>query len=206
MIEVSLYSVPTGSDVNASMGTCVDRARFDKEAMNTSVMQFVKGFLKSNVKSFEVPVGNSDIISFINGDQEMNTKDFASINYYLAKAGYIVKIWNVTDDEENPTSVPSEMAEWNVIDTNFIQFDYPTTTKIMPGDGMDVVGVLEKIVDGAGVFDDSKISGIKNPLKVAVDNLKKVKNSLGRIDPGFATKVYEILDQVGIKIFMAVGE
>ena len=98
------------------------------------------------------------------------------------------------------------MAEWNIVDTNFLQNDYPTAVKIMPGDGMDVVGVLEKVVDQSGLFDQTKISGIKNPLKVAVENLKKVKNSMGRIEPGFATKVYEILDQVGVKVFLAVGE
>ena len=45
MIEVSLYSVPVGSDVNASMGKCVDRTRFDKDALGTGVMEFVKGFI-----------------------------------------------------------------------------------------------------------------------------------------------------------------
>ena len=206
MIEVSLYSVPTGSDVNVSMGTCVDRTRFDKDAMNTSIMDFVKGFLKNNIQSFEVALGNADIISFINSDTTMNTKDFACINYYLAKAGYLVKIQNVTDDEENPTSVPSEMAEWNIVDTNFTQNDYPTAIKIIPSDGMDIVEVLRKAVDQSGLFDDTKIPGIKNPLKEAIESMSKIKNSLGRIEPGFATKVYDILDQVGIKVFLAVGE
>lgn len=206
MIEVSLYSVPTGSDVNVSMGTCVDRTRFDKDAMNTSIMDFVKGFLKNNVQSFEVALGNADIISFINSDTIMNTKDFACINYYLAKAGYLVKIQNVTDDEENPTSVPSEMAEWNIVDTNFIQNDYPTAIKIISSDGMDIVEVLKKAVDQSGLFDDTKMPGIKNPLKEAIESMSKIKNSLGRIEPGFATKVYDILDQVGIKVFLAVGE
>lgn len=206
MIEVSLYSVPTGSDVNISMGTCIDRARFDKDAMNSSVMDFVKGFLKTNVQSFEVPLGNSDIIGFINNDTPMSTKDFACINYYLAKAGWLVKIWNVTDDEENPTTVPSEIAEWNIIDYNFMQNDYPTAVKIVPGDGMNVVEVLKKAVEQSGLFDSSKMPGIKNPLKEAVESLEKVKNSLGRIEPGFATKIYDIFDQVGVKIFLAVGE
>ena len=53
MIEVSLYSVPVGSDVNASMGKCVDRTRFDKDALGTGVMEFVKGFLRTNVPNFE---------------------------------------------------------------------------------------------------------------------------------------------------------
>lgn len=206
MIEVSLYSVPTGSDVNVSMGTCVDRARFDKDAMKSSVMEFVKGFLKNNIKSFEAALGNSDIIGFINGDTVMNTKDFACINYYLAKAGYLVKIQNVTDDEENPTGVSSEMAEWNIIDTNFVQNDYPTAIKIIPGNGMDIVEVLRKVVEQSGLFDNNKISGMKNPLKETLDSMSKIKNSLGRIEPGFATKIYDILDQVGVKVFLAIGE
>ena len=98
MIEVSLYSI-TGGDVNVSMGKCIDRTRFDKEAMGTGVMEFVKGFLRTNVPTLELAINNPDIIAFINGDTGMNTKDFASLNYWLAKSGYLVKIQNVTDDE-----------------------------------------------------------------------------------------------------------
>lgn len=206
MIEVSLYSVPANSDINISMGRCVDRTRFDKEALGTGVMEFVKGFLKTNVPNFEVALNNADIIGFINGDQSMTTKDFASINYYLAKAGYIVKIQNVTDDEENPTGVSPETAEWNVIDYNFMQFDYPTAIKIIPVEGMDVVSVLKQVVDQSGLFDSDKIGGIRNPLKEIVDQLEKVKDQIGRIEPGLATKIYDILDQVGVKVFLATGE
>ena len=66
MIEVSLYSVPVGSDVNASMGKCVDRTRFDKDALGTGVMEFVKGFLRTNVPNFEPALQNPDIVGFIN--------------------------------------------------------------------------------------------------------------------------------------------
>lgn len=206
MIEVSLYSVPTNSDINVSMGRCVDRTRFDKEVLGTGVMEFVKGFLKTNVPNFEVALNNADIVGFINGDQAMTTKDFASINYYLAKAGYIVKIQNVTDDEENPTGVSSETAEWNIVDYNFMQYDYPTTIKIIPAEGMDVVSVLKQVVDQSGLFDSDKIGGIKNPLKEIVERLEKVKDQTGRIEPGLATKIYDILDQVGVKVFLATGE
>lgn len=206
MIEVSLYSVPTGSDVNVSMGTCVDRTRFDKDAMNTSIMEFVKGFLKNNVQSFEVALGNADIISFLNGDAVMNTKDFACINYYLAKAGYLVKIQNVTDDEENPTSVPSEMAEWNIIDTNYVQNDYPTAIKILPGDGMDAATVLKKAVEQSGLFDDTRIPGIKNPLTEVLEKVEKIKNATGRLEPSLIGRLYDILEQTGIKVFVALGE
>ena len=184
MIEVSLYSVPVGSDVNASMGKCVDRTRFDKDALGTGVMEFVKGFLRTNVPNFEPALQNPDIVGFINGDLGMNTKDFACVNYHLAKAGYLVKIFNVTDDEVNATGVEGETAEWNIIDTNFIQHDYPTAVKIIPGDGMDAVAVL----------------------KQAVDQLERIKESMGRIEPGLATKLYDVLDQLGIKVFLATGE
>lgn len=206
MIEVSLYSIPENSDVNVSMGRCVDRTRFDKVAMNTSVMEFVKGFLKTNMQTLEPVIKNPGIVSFINDDQVMTTKDFASINYWLAKVGYIVKIQNVTDDEENPTGPSSETAEWNIIDTNFVQDDYPTAIKVIPTEGMDVVSVLKQASEQIGVFDDSKISGIKNPLKETVEQLEKAKVQMGKIEPGLAGRIYDILEQVGIKIFLAVGE
>ena len=205
MIEVSLYSI-TGGDVNVSMGKCIDRTRFDKEAMGTGVMEFVKGFLRTNVPTLELAINNPDIIAFINGDTGMNTKDFASLNYWLTKSGYLVKIQNVTDDEENPTGVPAEGAEWNIIDCNFLQNDYPTEIKIIPGDGTDVVAVLKQAVEQSGLFDDAKFGQTKNPLKEYINQLEKGKELLGRIEPGAASKIYDILEQVGFKVFLATGE
>lgn len=205
MIEVNLYSIPA-RDVNATVGRCIDRTRFNKEAMGTSVMEFVKGFLKTNVQNFESAVQNGDIISFINGDQPLSTKDFATINYYLAKAGFLVQIQNVTDDEENPVNVPAGTIEWNVIDNNFIQDDYPTTTKIIPAEGTNITEVLKQIVDQSGVFDENKFGGLRNPLKELVDSLEKIKGVTGAVDPAITTRVYEILDQVGFKVFCATSE
>jgi hypothetical protein len=36
--------------------------------------------------------------------------------------------------------------------------------------------------------------------------LEKIKNQIGRIEPGLATKIYDTLDQVGVKVFLATGE
>lgn len=205
MIEVSLYSVPTGSDVNVSMGRCVDRSRFDKESMGVSVLDFVKGFLRTNIPTIELALGNADIINVINGDGGLNTKDLACINYWLAQAGYLVKIQNVTDDEDNPTDVPAGTVEWNIIDCNFLQYDYPTAIKIIPAEGMDAIGVLKQAIEQSGLFDEAKFSGTKNPLKEYIDQLEKAKDMIGKIEPGLSTKIYDILDQVGFKIFMATS-
>ena len=205
MIEVSLYSIADG-DVNVSMGKCVDRTRFDKETLGVGVMEFVKGFLRTNVPTLELAVKNPDIIGFINSDTAMTTKDFASLNYWLAKSGYIVKIQNVTDDEENPTGVPAGVSEWNIIDTNFVQNDYPTAIKIIPGEGADVITVLKQAIDQSGLFDTDKFGNTKNPLKDYVEQLEKAKELLGKIEPGAASRVYDILEQVGVKIFLALGE
>lgn len=205
MIEVSLYSVPSGSDVNVSMGRCVDRSRFDKDSMGVSVLDFVKGFLRTNIATFEMALGNADIINVINGDAGITAKDLACINYWLAKSGYLVKIQNVTDDEENPTDVPSGTAEWNIIDCNFLQFDYPTAIKIIPADGVDIIAVLKQAIEQSGLFDENKFSGTKNPLKDYITQLEKIKDMTGKIEPGLSSKIYDILDQVGFKIFLATG-
>jgi len=204
MIEVNLYSLLENS-VNASAGYCVDRIRFDKEARGISVMEFVKGFLKNNLSHFESALKNNDIVDFINSDLTMRTKDFASINYYLAKAGYLVQIQNVTDDEENPVSVPAGITEWNIIDTTFLQYDYPTTMKVIPTDGMDIVEVLDKIVGQLSFFDRDTLGSIRNPLKEYVENLKKVKNLNGSASISLTTKIYDTLANLGIKIFTAQG-
>ena len=95
----------------------------------------------------------------------------------------------------------------NIIDYNFIQNEYPTAVKIIPGTGMDVVSVLKQVVDNSDLFDPSKFGeDIKNPLKETVRRLELAKEKLGRIEPGLATKIYEILEQTGFKVFLATGE
>ena len=204
MIEVNLYSL-LENNINASAGYCIDRIRFDKEARGISVMEFVKGFLRNNLSHFESALKNSDIVDFINSDITMRTKDFASINYYLAQAGYLVQIQNVTDDEDNPVSVPAGITEWNIIDTTFLQYDYPTTMKVIPADGMDVVEVLDKIIGQLSFFDRDTLGSVRNPLKEYVENMKKVKNLNGSVSMSLTTKIYETLANLGIKIFTAQG-
>lgn len=206
MIEVSLYAIGAGAGVNAGMGTCIDRTRFDKDALGTGIMEFVKGFLKTNLTHFESALKNAGIVEFINSDTTMTRTDLSCINYWLAKAGYVVKVWNVADDEDNATGIASESAEWNIVDNNFIQNDYPTTVKIIPGDGMDVVEVLKKVIENSDLFNGSKLGATKNPLKETVEQLAKVKDMMGNIEPGLSSKVYSILNQVGINVFLAVGE
>ena len=204
MIEVSLYSVPTGSNISVTMGKCIDRARYNKEALGVDIMNFVKGFLKTHINDYESTLGNVDVISFINNDSPMTTKDLASINYWMLKAGFLVKMFNVTDDEENAEGVSPESSEWNIIDKNYLIDNLPTAIKVIPEAGTDVITVLEKVVDQVDVFNEKL--GLKNPLKETLDELKKVKEFTGRIEPGLATKIYDILDSVGVELFLAIGE
>ena len=206
MIEVNLYSIPT-QDMNSMVGRCVARSRFSKESMGVSVMEFVKGFLKNNLSNFETSLGNAELVAYINSSNIMSTKDFACINYWLAQSGFMVQIQNVTDDEENATGVPSGgIVEWNVIDCNFIQNDYPTATKIIPGEGMDIPQVLRQIVEQSGLFDQNKMSGVKNPFTVLLNNMDRIKNTTGSISPSITSQIYNLLDQMGIKVFCATSE
>lgn len=205
MIEVNLYSI-TADNVNASVGRCIDRIRFDKEAVGTGIMEFVKGFLKNNLQEFEPALKNADIVNFLHGNYTMKAKDFASINYFLAKAGYLVQILNVTDDEENPTAVPADTVEWNIIDYTFLQYDYPTAIKIIPAEGMDIVKVLKQVVDQTSFFDKDTLGNVRNPLWDDITKLERIKEIKGSIEPGLTTRIYETLDQLGIKIFCATGE
>lgn len=201
MIEVSLYSVPTGSNINTMTGKCVDRSRFDVNSLGTNVMSFVKGFLKTNLTKFETVLANPDIISLINDNSTISTADFASINYWLARVGFVVKIWNVADDEDNPVDIPAETTEWNIIDYNFIQYDYPTVVKIIPVAGNDVVTILKQAITTSNLFRVGK-----NPLNELIDSLEKIKNLTGNIDSSVSTRIYDIFDQVGLKAFLAIGE
>lgn len=205
MIEVNLYSVPA-QDINSMVGRCVARARFDKEGLGSSINEFVKGFLKDNISNFESAIGNNDLVALINSDTILSTRDIACINYCLAQAGFVIQIQNVADDEENATGVPSgEMIEWNVIDRNFIQYDYPTATKIIPGD-KSIPEILRTIVEQSGLFDSAKFTGIKNPFTELLTNLDKIKNISGSVNPSITSKIYNLLDQMGISVFCATSE
>lgn len=205
MIEVSLYSIPA-KDIHATTGTCIDRARFDHEQFGAGTLKFVKSFLKTNVSAFETELGNPAIISMINDDDSWTAKDLASINFWLIKAGFIVKIQNVTDDEDNPTGPTGGLVEWNIVDYNFMQFGYPTATKIIPAAGADITETLRRVVESSGVFAPDRFVEVKNPFKELLDNLDRVKNLTGAVSSSITTRIYEYLDQVGIQVFITTGE
>lgn len=206
MIEVNLYSVPT-EDSNSMVGRCVARSRFDREAMSVSVMDFVKGFLRNNLTNFENSIGNEEIIEFINSDTVMSTKDFSCINYLLGKVGYKVQIQNVADDEDDAGGVPTGgIVEWNVIDRNFIQFDYPTATKIIPSPNEGIPQILRKVIEQSNLFDPNKFSGIRNPFTALLSNLDQIQKVSGTVSSTITTQIYSLLDQMGISIFCATSE
>lgn len=206
MIEVNLYSIPAG-DNTAKVGKCLARNRFDREAMGVSVPEFVKGFLKDNLDKFETGVANPELNSLINSDGILSRKDLACINYYLVQSGFMFQVINVADDEENPNGVPNgDVIEWNIIDNNFIQNDYPTATKIIPSVDQDIPTTLKQIVDESGLFDNDKFAGLKNPFSNLFTNIERIKNVSGSINATLVSKVYEALDQVGFSIFCATSE
>ena len=176
MIEVNLYSIPA-NDPSSKVGACIARNRFDRESLGVSIEEFVKGFLRNNLSLMSGGISDGPVSELINSNTTLTRKDMACLNYYLEKAGYRVQIQNVTDDEENPTGVPSgNMIEWNVIDSNFVQFDYPTAIKIIPNPDQDLVDVLKIIINQSGLFDPNKFAGMKNPFTDLVVNLDRIKN------------------------------
>lgn len=207
MIEVNLYSIPAG-EVTARVGKCIARNRFDRDAMGTTPEEFLKGFLRNNFDKIEGGLNavNDQLIDAINSNKVLSRRDLSCINHYLIQSGYMFQIINVADDEENPVGVPSgEVSEWNVIDKNFIQNDYPTATKIIPGD-KDHAQILKQVVEQSGLFDKDKFSGLKNPFTELLNNLEMIKKESGQINANIVTKIYALLDECGIEIFCAVSE
>lgn len=204
MIETSLYSVPT-SDFDSRVGRCVARNRFDREAIGTSIEDFLRGFLRDNLDKIEAKAGMGNLSDLINSDEVLTRKDIACINYYLGRSGFRVKIQNVADDEENATGVPDGVVEWNVINHNFIQNDYPTAVKVIPSPDEDVPTILQKIVDESGLFGE-RYTGMKNPFTEIFGDLKRVKDVTGAVNGTLVAKIYELLDQMGIEVFCATSE
>jgi len=206
MIEVNLYAI-TPNDVNSRVGRCVARNRFDVETMGVGVIEFVKGFLKDNLDKFEGGIGNNQLEDLINSDTVLSRKDMACINYFLGKIGYKVQIQNVADDEDNATGVPSgDVVEWNIIDNNFIQNDYPTATKIIPAGTTEITAIIKQIVNQSGLFDQTKFAGFKDPFQELISNLDRIKNITGSNNGTIISKIYDLLDSLGITIFCATSE
>ena len=206
MIEVSLYSVH-GTDPSVMVGRCVARSRFDQEVMGVNAMQFTKGFLRNNLDTLDGALSSSEISTFLNSDTTMTTRDFSSLSYLLSQVGYKITIWNVTDDEDNSTGVPDgDVVEWNVIDHNFIQHDYPTATKILPSNEETIGDTVTRIVEQSGLFDKDKFSGVKNPFKSLLLNLKETSDVTGSVQGSSITQIYNLLRQMGIEIFCALSE
>ena len=205
MIEVNLFTIPAG-DQNARAGRCIARSRFNKELLGTTVEEFVKEFLKDNLDKLSGGI-SSELTDVLNSTSTFSRKDMACVNYYLIRSGYLFTIFNVTDDEENAEGVPNgDLVEWNIIDKNFIQQDYPTCTKIIPSPDQDIIYVLETVGKQSGLFEDSKFPGLKNPFKDLFSNLERIKGLTGSINSTIVSKIYEILDQVNIDIFVAASE
>jgi len=204
MIEINLFSIPA-DDFNSKVGRCVARNRFDREVIGTSIEDFSKGFLKDNLDRIESKLGIGEISTIINSSDVLTRKDLSCINYYLSKVGLKVQIQNVADDEDDPTSVPAGVVEWNIINKNFIQNDYPTTTKIIPSPDEDIITTLKQIVENSDVFDE-KFSGLKNPFTELFDNLKRIKDVSGSVNSALVGRVYEYLDQLGFDVFCATSE
>lgn len=207
MIEVNLMSIAT-ADANSMVGRCVARSRFSRESLGVGVMEFVKRFLSENMDTLETAVKSSELVSLINSeDTSFSTNDFMSVQYLLNQVGYKVTIWNVADDEENAVGVPSgEVIEWNVVNRNFLQNDYPTATKLMPDTTMAMSDVLKKIVEQCGLFNPDKFSGIRNPFTQLLANLEQEKRVTGRINAAITTQIYNLLSQMGIDVFCATSE
>ena len=204
MIEVNLYSVPVDA-LDSKVGRCLARNRFDREAIGTSIEDFTRGFLKDNLDKIEARLGMGNLSSVVNSDEVLTRKDLACINYYLGKSGLKFQILNVTDDEENSVSVPDGMVEWNVINRNFIQNDYPTAIKIIPTADEDIPSILKRIVDESGLFGD-KFVGMSNPFNELFDNLRRIKEVTGSINNSLISRIYDLLDQMGIDVFCATSE
>lgn len=207
MIEVNLMSIST-ADANSMVGRCVARSRFSRETLGVGIMEFVKRFLSENMDTLETAVKSSELVSLINSeDTSFSTNDFMSVQYLLNQVGYKVTIWNVADDEENVVGVPSgDVVEWNIINRNFMQNDYPTATKLMPDTTMAMSDVLKQIVEQCGLFNKEKFSGIRDPFSPLLANLEQEKRVTGRINASITTQIYNLLSQMGIDVFCATSE
>lgn len=204
MIEVSLYAIEPGDNYSKT-GRCVARNRFDKEAMGTSVEEFVRGFLKDNFERFSSD--GREINSILEDNKFLSRMDLACVNNLLIRIGYTFIVTTVADDEENPTGVPSgDVIEWNIINLNHLQDDYPVATKIIPDLPQDFCKIFKQIVDGCGFYNEDKFSGVQNPFTPLLNSLDKQRELTGDVSSSISSKIHKLFEDHGIRIFVATSE
>lgn len=204
MIEVNLFSI---GSADSNIGRCVSRARYDREVLGVSPLEFVRGFLKDNLESVETKISSSELMDLIsNKSIAWTRKDFATVSYLLQKAGYKVTIWNVAEDEENANSVPSGVLEWNIIDNNYMQHDYPTVTKIVPAESEKITETIKKLLEFVNLFDETKFKGIANPLTKLKATLDFEVEKTGNVNSAIVSQIYLILKQMGVEVFWSGSE
>ncbi len=116
-------------------------------------------------------------------------------------------VLNVAEDEENPIGVPDgDVVEWNIIDNNYIQYDYPTATKILPAEGANVVKTLKEVIKQQRLFEGDKFGYLRNPLTSLMQNLENIQDVTGSVNPTLTARIYEILSACGIEVFCATSE
>ena len=55
------------------------------------------------------------------------------------------------------------------------------------------------------MFDVNKFSGVKNPFTSLLANLESIKKTNGSINSAITTKIYELLDEMGINVFCSTS-
>ena len=95
---------------------------------------------------------------------------------------------------------------WNIINKNFLQYDYPTATKIIPGDGTEIPEILRKVVEQQNLFDRDKFAGLKNPFTELLNDLDAIKRTTGSVSSSITTKIYSLLDRLNFKVICIAGE
>ena len=71
---------------------------------------------------------------------------------------------------------------------------------------MEIPAVLRQIVEQSGLFDQNKLSGIKNPFTQLINSMDKIKGVTGAVSPGITSQIYNLLSEMGIKVFCATSE
>jgi hypothetical protein len=170
------------------------------------VFDFVKGFIRDNLDNLEGSIGNADLVQFINSDDILTTVDFATLKYSLKKIGYLLTVWNVAEDEVNSQGVGEGTVEYNVINHNFLQNDFPTVTKLIPEEGKDISDILSEVIEQSGLFNPDKFAGVKNPFTGLLNSLHQEKESMGNINYTISAQIYNLLDQMGFEIFCSTAE
>lgn len=158
-------------------------------------MESIKTFLADNKSTLIAAIRDGKLTESLSNLSTLTVTEFNCLRYILASSyGLDIWGWGVADEENNPSDIEANMAEYNVVDMDTINGFYPFSSKLVTGINTGkLTDIYKKINDSFGLFTGSIFSGYTNPLSVEIQALIGSTSLTGEMPEVMTTRINALL-------------